>query len=274
MIFQKHLPKLPLGKYVDCILYLEGNNKGAGFPKTNMSMVFNLNDSFKLYADNNFSAFTDYKKYWIAGLQTKPTYVESYGESKMIVVQFKTLGAFKFLNQPLRNFSDHYISLDDIFYKDADEIWEQLQASKTINDKILRVETFLYQKLFLQEKPSDKLLHQINLTITQSPNKNITSICQEYRISRKHLNHLFKEKIGISPKLLSSLYRLQSTFKTISKEKPAKLTNLAYQLDYFDQAHFNNDFKRFTNLTPSAYLKNVATTPSLKLIPHFLPFSD
>ncbi len=86
LIFRKHIPKAPLNGYVDSIIYVEGNNKGVGFPKTAMSLVFNLNDPFKLFTDPQFTRFIDYKKYWVAGLQTQPTYVESYGESKMIVI--------------------------------------------------------------------------------------------------------------------------------------------------------------------------------------------
>jgi hypothetical protein len=73
--------------------------------------------------------------------------VESYGESKMVVIQFKTLGAYAFLNQPLRYFTNNYINLDCVFKKEADEVWEQLQEAKTINEKFLLIENFLYPKL-------------------------------------------------------------------------------------------------------------------------------
>ena len=61
MIFHKHIPKFPLDKYIECIVYIEGNNKGTGLPKTAMSFVFNLNDNFKLFADDTYSKHTDYK---------------------------------------------------------------------------------------------------------------------------------------------------------------------------------------------------------------------
>ena len=96
MFYQKHLLHFPLNNYIKSILFIEGNNKGTGLPKTAMSLVFNLEDSFKLFTNAAFSTYIDYKKYWVAGLQTKPTNVESYGRSKMLVVQFKTLGAFVF----------------------------------------------------------------------------------------------------------------------------------------------------------------------------------
>ena len=273
MIFRKHIPNFPLNKYVESIIYVEGNNKGTGLPKTAMSLVFNLNDSFKLYENKEFTASLDYQKYWIAGLQAKPSYVESYGKSKMVVVQFKTLGAFVFLGQPLHYFTDKYVTLDCIFNKEAEEIWEQLCESLSFNEKILITENFLYRKLLKNTLPKEELLFGIESLISNQVKTPIGSICKQFNISRKHLNFLFKEYSGVSPKLLSSLNRLQNTLQSISQSKPEKLTTFAYNLDYFDQAHFTKDFKRFTGLSPKEYLKQVETNPSLKVIPHFVPFS-
>jgi AraC-like DNA-binding protein len=271
MIFHKHIPKFPLGKYVDCIIYIEGNNKGVGFPKTSMSLVFNLNDSFKLYTDKEFTNYIDYKKHWVAGLQTKPTYVESYGESKMIVVQFKTTGAYVFLNQPLHSFTDNYITLDCVFNNFAEEAWEQLHEAQTINEKILVTENFLLRNLLTIKMPNEKLLTSIDLLFRSKENLPIYEICRQHCISRKHLNFLFREHLGVSPKMMSSLNRLQNVLQKIRQSKPEKLTSFAYELDYFDQAHFNNNFKKFTGLRPGDYLKNAAIKPTLKIIPHFLP---
>jgi AraC-like DNA-binding protein len=271
MLFQKHIPKFPLGSYVDCIVYVEGNNKGVGFPKTAMSLVFNLNDSFKLFADSTFSIYTDYKKYWVAGLQIQPTYVESYGESKMIVIQFKTLGAYAFLNQPLQYFTNQYTNLDCIFKNEADDTWEQLQEAKTVNEKFLVTENFLYRKLLTTKTPRDKLVSSFDFLFKNRGHVSIEEICKQNNISRKHLNNLFQEYLGISPKMLSSLSRFQSILHRVSNSKPGKLTSIAYELDFFDQAHFNNNFKRFTGLKPNDYIKNIELMPTLKIIPHFLP---
>jgi AraC-like DNA-binding protein len=271
MIFHKHIPALPLSQYVDCMVYVEGNNKGTGFPKTAMSLVFNLNDSFKLYSDAGFTSSVDYKKHWVAGLQTGPTYVESYGESKMVVVQFTTTGACAFFNMPLHHFTDQYVPLDCVFNKHADEIWEQLHEAKTINEKMLVTENFLLRN-FLQNKITDgRLLTSVDAVFSLKKNLSVDYLCRQHRISRKHLNFLFKEYLGISPKMMASLNRLQNVFQKISQAKSENLTSLAYELDYFDQAHFNNNFKKFTGIRPGDYLKSVSLKPTLKIIPHFLP---
>jgi len=100
----------------------------------------------------------------------------------------------------------------------------------------------------------------------------LNEICKQLNISRKHLNNLSKEYTGVSPKTLSSLSRLQTTLKNISSSKTEKLTSLAYEQEYFDQAHFINDFKKFTDLKPTEYAKLVETNQSLKIVPHFIPF--
>ncbi len=271
MIFHKHIPPFPLCAYVDCIVYLEGNNKGVGFPKTAMSLVFNLNDSFKLYAGKEFTDYTDYKKHWVAGLQTGPTYIESYGESKMVVVQFKTRGAYAFLHQPLHSFTDHYIPLDCVYNHTADEVWEQLNEAGSIPEKIRITENFLLRHLLTAKMPDAGLFTSIDCTNGNKKSPTVNEMCRQHGISRKHLNFLFKEYLGVSPKMMSSLNRLQVILQTISRSKPGKLTSFAYELDYFDQAHFNNSFKKFTGLRPTDYLRNVEIKPTLKYVPHFLP---
>jgi AraC-like DNA-binding protein len=70
--------------------------------------------------------------------------------------------------------------------------------------------------------------------------------------------------------MFSSLSRFQSILHTINKSKLDKLTTIAYELDFFDQAHFNNNFKQFTGIKPNDYIKNIELMPTLKIVPHFL----
>lgn len=267
----EHRPCRSLADYVDSIIYVEGNNRGAGFPKTAMSLVFNLGDEFKLYHDSDFSIFTDYKKHWIAGLQTKPTYVESYGTSRMIVVQFRTLGARVFLGRPLYDFTDEYVPLDCVFGRDADVCWERLQENSDQTARFALVEDFLLRKLKDRSFPGAALLNVIEGRLCGNERVSVVSICRDHNVSRKHLNELFKNSAGVSPKMLASLHRFQRIIRSISKSPPERLTDFAQELDYFDQAHFNNDFKRFTRLNPSQYLKLADTLPSIRAVPHFLP---
>lgn len=273
MIYHKHIPQPPLDEYIDGILYLEGNNKGIGLPKTAMSMVFNLQDNFKLYEDSSFSTFTDYKQFWIAGMQLGPRYVESYGSSKMIVVQYKTIGAFLFLPHPLHLFTDGFVDLGDLFHQDAEDTWQQLQEAQTIKEKFLITELFLYKKLLKNTMPHGKLLAASSQLLNNADSQSIEKICRKIGVSRKHLNTLFKEYTGVSTKSMQLLFRFQYLLKKMADNTDIHLTDLAYDMDYTDMAHFSNDFKRFTGIHPTAYCKLVKETPSMRIVPHFIPTS-
>jgi AraC-like DNA-binding protein len=272
MVFEKHIPKPPLDQYVDCIVYVEGNNKGVGFPKTAMSLVFNLSDSFKLYSDSHFNQYIDYKKYWVAGLQTGPSYVENYGLSRMVVIQFRSFGACRFLREPLRQFADSYVDLDCLLHGEAEHTWEQLQEAKTVARKFEVTESFLEKRLARHGSAPHRILPGLTRSLHPGPGNPVQDICRNFNISRKHLNFLFGEYLGVSPKMYLSLERFQKTLVTISRSKPARLTELAYELDYFDQSHFSNNFKRFTGLNPNEYVRRLESNPSLRYMPHFLPY--
>jgi methylphosphotriester-DNA--protein-cysteine methyltransferase len=132
-------------------------------------------------------------------------------------------------------------------------------------------ENFLLRRLLTAGTPHERMLNSIDSTLKRRANTSVAEICRYHNISRKHLNFLCKEYLGVSPKMMSSLNRLQNILQQISHSKPESLTGFAYELDYFDQAHFNNSFKQFTGLRPTEYIRNVAIKPSLKIIPHFLP---
>jgi AraC-like DNA-binding protein len=63
----------------------------------------------------------------------------------------------------------------------------------------------------------------------------------------------FRKTVGTSPKQFSSIVRM----KTIISKRPQSHTlfDLAIDAGYFDQAHFNKDFKLFTGQTPTDFFK-------------------
>lgn len=274
MTIEWHLPLPPLQPFVEHMLYIEGNNKGTGLPKTAMSLVFNLADHFRLFANDRFEDCTHHKRFWVAGLQAAPSYVESYGNSRMWVIQFWPLGAFAFFSEPLHLFSNAYTALDDVYAAAADRVWHQIGEAPSRKAQLQVIQTFLQQRLLHGRSPAPSSLKRLHHVVKNMGSLSVESLCTEAGITRKHLNHLFQNYIGVSPKTQCSLFRFKRILQRLSNSKPSSLTSFAYDENFFDQAHFNNDFKRLSGLTPYNYLRQVEAWPSLKLVPHFLPFGN
>lgn len=67
----------------------------------------------------------------------------------------------------------------------------------------------------------------------------------------------FDERLGVSPKNLSSIIRFKEYYKIfIDPQKDSRSRKDYYEL-YYDQSHFIKDFKRFTGLAPTRFEKQM-----------------
>lgn len=62
----------------------------------------------------------------------------------------------------------------------------------------------------------------------------------------------FRKATGASPKHFSYIVRMNAVLAGMGQQD---LIQTAFDAGYYDQAHFNKDFKTFTGQTPSEYLR-------------------
>lgn len=60
----------------------------------------------------------------------------------------------------------------------------------------------------------------------------------------------------MSPKQLGKVIRLQTALKMLLNQQSKSLTKIAYESEYYDQAHFIKDFKEFTGINPKEFLED------------------
>jgi AraC-like DNA-binding protein len=77
-------------------------------------------------------------------------------------------------------------------------------------------------------------------------------------MSPSHFNRVFRSAVGASPIDWLRHYRIaQAKRRLIESLDPIK--DVARQVGYADQFYFSKDFKRFTNLTPTAFRETEGT---------------
>jgi AraC-like DNA-binding protein len=103
----------------------------------------------------------------------------------------------------------------------------------------------------------------------------IKALSDHLGISQNHLLTQFKRMVGISPKALTSLYRLKHVLHSIDPTQSVDWPLIADQANYYDQAHFSNDFRAFTGHSPTDYLRlrrqSHARNPERDRLLHVLP---
>ena len=77
----------------------------------------------------------------------------------------------------------------------------------------------------------------------------------KYPRSQKHLIHLFKKYIGLTPKWYQRILRFNDLLKQIQNKENIAWADIAYRCGYTDQSHFIKEFKHFSGFNPREFIK-------------------
>jgi AraC-like DNA-binding protein len=83
----------------------------------------------------------------------------------------------------------------------------------------------------------------------------IGDIAEELGVSTRQLERGFLHSVGISAKQLARTIRFEEAHNRLLLEPDRSLTELALELGYADQAHFNREFRAFTQMNPTAFVQ-------------------
>jgi AraC-like DNA-binding protein len=81
--------------------------------------------------------------------------------------------------------------------------------------------------------------------------------------SRKQLAARFRDEVGLTPKTAARVLRFQALLAGLRSGGTREWVDLALECGYFDQSHLVRDVRRFTGLTPTELVGQVAGRTAL-----------
>lgn len=168
-----------------------------------------------------------------------------------VLVYFTETGFTHFSSNPANELFNLSLSLDTIFDKNSvAEVEEELAIASTDKDRIKRVERFLLSQL--KHIETDKLIVEAVKLIYQSNGTlRIKELNEKLFISQSPFEKRFRKVVGTTAKKFASIVRFNSVLNDMNKTR--SLTEICYENNFFDQAHFIKDFKQFTGDTPENF---------------------
>lgn len=219
-------------------------------PNTSLAIAFRCKGNVNYIRENRYDNLPIST---ISGIRKSVRLINYSEQTATIVILFKEAGAKAFFKEPLHELFEESVSLDNFIPQKKIAIIEELLAeAKTHNQKIAIIEQFLLSRLH-DYKP-DKLISTA-VAIIQSKKGviKIKELADTLYISQDAFEKRFRKTIGSSPKQFCYVVRIKSIID--QKQDNQNLIDLAFDAGYFDQPHFNKDFKLFTGQTPSEFFK-------------------
>lgn len=260
MNYQTYKPHPDLESLVKFYWTLEvpfdvNNQKQKIIPDGCIEMTFNLGDKIKRYISE--TEFILNPNAMVMGQRTKSYYIEPVGHVDTIAICFYPYGFANFINTSLENLVDQETPIEDLFNEiQANELEQRIVQTTNTKERIEIIETFLLNKLNEKTTIENIVKTTVETLMSTKGSMPINIIMKDDLSKRRQLERYFKKQIGISPKQLGKVIRLQATLQMLLSQQSETLTDIAYENEYFDQNHFIKDFKEFVGITPKEFLGN------------------
>ncbi|HQK39813.1 MAG TPA: helix-turn-helix domain-containing protein [Flavobacterium alvei] len=218
------------------------------FPSSGLVIGFQYKGQLSALKDKTYNKLTSSG---ITGISNSYKAFKNSAEIGTILVCFTEIGFTHFASHPANELFNLSLSLDDIFEKNKiDEVEEKLAIATTDKQRIEIVEQFLLTEF--KNIQTDKLIVEAVKLIYQSKGTiRIKELNEKLFISQSPFEKRFRKVVGTSAKKFASIVRFNSVLDNMNEAK--SLTEICYENNFFDQAHFIKDFKQFTGNTPETF---------------------
>lgn len=231
------------------------NQKQKIVPDGCIEMTFNFGDKIKRYISEN--DFILNPNAVVMGQRTKSYYILPIGDVDTFAICFYPIGFVNFVNTSLESLVDKETPIAELFGQvEANELQRNINQAINTQHRIEIVEAFLLKKLNEKATISNIVKSTVDTLLKTNGSTSINTILKDDISKRRQMERHFKKQIGISPKQLGKVIRLQATLHMMLNQKAETLTDIAYENEYFDQNHFIKDFKDLVGITPKEFLGN------------------
>lgn len=250
MKFDKYLPSERLRPYIK--YYVVSEEEFAKdykvFPSSGLVIGFQYKGQLSIIEMNTEHELASSG---VTGISNSFRVFRNSSDIGTILVCFTAIGFTHFSSHPANELFDVSISLDYVFRKEeVSELEEKLVLALTDKQRVKLVEQFFLRQL--KEIEEDKLvLEAVRMIYRSKGTVGIKELSEELFISQSPLEKRFRKVVGTTPKKFATIVRFNTVLDNLSHT--SSLTELCYESNFFDQAHFIKDFKRFTGVTPENF---------------------
>ena len=162
----------------------------------------------------------------------------------IFAIRFYAWGAYAFSEDSLKGTVNGFYDIQSRFCQLDRTLGGQLLEKHSLEERCSIVEDFFSRKLS-RIRHNDIIDSAVGQMIAQKGRVGASELAKLCFVSSRHLERLFHEYIGITPKKLCNLVRYQCLWNEILRNPRFSVQDAVCQYGYTDQSHLMREFKRY-----------------------------
>lgn len=243
----------PLSDFVDYLWlsqnYAQPHAAEWVLPSGNMGLVFDLDERGRV-GD------------LLSGARTRSFVLNTSRPLNLMGVSFKPGGGFPFFDGPAGELQDLSVPLDVLWGPKSETLRQQLLEARTATARFFVLEGFLTRQVRCIPLRHPAVRYAVDVFQNGANAISVGSVSESTGLSARRFIEVFRREVGMTPKVFSRLSRFRAVLSAIESATYVDWTATALECGYFDQAHFIHDFRSFSGVSPSAYIRHRTAGPN------------
>ncbi|KNB50876.1 hypothetical protein AC230_19970 [Streptomyces caatingaensis] len=189
----------------------------------------------------------------VTGVRDRPMAIEQDGRMYGLTVRLTAPGARALFGLPLSEIANKCVGLGDLLGPGARRWAERLAEAPDWPARFRMVDSFLSARICAGPELPPPVRRAWQRLTDRSGDVRIGALADEVGWSRQHLNTRFRSEVGLSPKTVARIARLQRAMFLMRDTASSSWADAAAASGYTDQPHFNRDFRLLTGCTPTTF---------------------
>lgn len=218
-------------------------------------LIINFGPRFGVMSPGNLTRSMEKFDTFVAGLHDCAAVTEADLTSSCIQVNLTPLAAYRLFGVPMVTLANRVVEVEDILGPQIRRLREQLHDAAGWERRFVLLDAFLLSRLAAAPVTSPHVLAAMRSLERTGGLAAIGDVADEVELSRQRLIGAFNEQIGLSPKTVARLIRFDRVIQRL--QTGGALSEVALDGGYYDQPHFNREFRQFAGVTPGEFVRGL-----------------
>jgi AraC-like DNA-binding protein len=191
---------------------------------------------------------------FVAGPGEGVTRTEHAGVQDGVEVRFSPWSAHQLLGVPTGELAGRVVGLDELLGRAGVQLSERLADAVDWQTRFSLLDTVFARAAAGGPRPDRHVVAAWNRLERSHGDLAISELVTDTGWSRRRLAERFRTQTGLTPKSAARIMRFTRARELLTRPGHRSLASIALACGYYDQAHFNRDFRALAQCTPTEYL--------------------
>ena len=194
-------------------------------------------------------------KLFLYGQTVKPLEITYSSDFTIEVIYLQPYAIKQLFSIDAHELTDTCVDLDVVdkhFAKQLSDAGTRKERLSLVLDNISEKQNASVSKLH-----DKSIAHVIAKMRQESGNISISDLRSEVFLTERTFERRFLQYVGVTPSQYAKICRFSRALQELNNNNFRSLTDVAYSAGYTDQPHFIHQFREFTSITPTEYLRTI-----------------